>query len=130
MPFINPAELAAVELFPQINSGLVAGERLMLSFLDMEEGCEVPEHSHPHEQAGLVLAGRFRFRIGAEEARHRPGRRLFDSAERGPLGDRRRRAGQNSRHLQSAARGLHGAIQQIRPNFGQNRLGLGIRSTP
>ena len=31
MPFINPAELAAVELFPQINSGLVAGERLMLS---------------------------------------------------------------------------------------------------
>ena len=61
MPFINPTELAAVELFPKINSGLVAGEHLMLSFLDMEEGCEVPEHSHPHEQAGLVLEGRLRF---------------------------------------------------------------------
>ena len=27
----------------------------------------VPDHSHPHEQAGLVLEGKFRFRIGAEE---------------------------------------------------------------
>ena len=33
MPFINPEELSAVELFPKINSGLVAGENLMLSFL-------------------------------------------------------------------------------------------------
>ena len=53
MPFIKPSELPAVELFPQIHSGLVAGEKLMLSFLNMEEGCEVPEHSHPHEQAGI-----------------------------------------------------------------------------
>ena len=73
MPFINPTELAAVELFPKINSGLVAGEHLMLSFLDMEEGCEVPEHSHPHEQAGLVLEGRLRFRIGKEERVAGPG---------------------------------------------------------
>ncbi len=73
MPFIVPAELPAVELFPQIKSGLVAGDQLMLSFLDMEEGCEVPEHSHPHEQAGLVLMGRLRFRIGAEERVAGPG---------------------------------------------------------
>tara|TARA_B100000029_G_scaffold491200_1_gene551096 strand:+ start:450 stop:821 length:372 start_codon:yes stop_codon:yes gene_type:complete len=73
MPFINPAELSAVELFPKINSGLVAGENLMLSFLDMEEGAEVLEHSHPHEQAGLVLEGRLRFRIGGEEQVAGPG---------------------------------------------------------
>ena len=73
MPFINPAELPAVELFPKINSGLVAGEHLMLSFLDMQEGCEVPEHSHPHEQAGLVLEGRLRFRIGTDERVAGPG---------------------------------------------------------
>ena len=73
MPFIDPAALPVVELFPQINSGLVAGQQMMLSFLDMAEGCEVPAHSHPHEQAGLVLAGRFRFRIGAEERVVGPG---------------------------------------------------------
>jgi quercetin dioxygenase-like cupin family protein len=39
----------------------------MLSFLDMAEGSEVPEHSHPHEQAGLVLSGKLKFRIGSEE---------------------------------------------------------------
>ena len=46
MPFINPAELAAVELFPQINSGLVAGERLMLSFTRfLTHNCKVTTDS-------------------------------------------------------------------------------------
>ena len=73
MPFITPAQLPAVELFPKVNSRLVAGEKIMLSFLDMEEGTEVPEHSHPHEQAGLILQGRLRFRIGSEERVAGPG---------------------------------------------------------
>ena len=45
----------------------------MLSFLEMEQGAEVAEHSHPHEQAGLVLAGKLRFRIGQEEKVAGPG---------------------------------------------------------
>ena len=73
MPFVSPDCLPKMELFPGARSGLAAGERIMLSFLDMEEGCEVPEHSHPHEQAGLVLAGRFRFRIGGDERVTGPG---------------------------------------------------------
>lgn len=73
MPFIDLTQLAAVELFPKVSSGLVAGEHLMLSFLHMEEGAEVPEHSHPHEQAGLVLEGRLRFRIGTDERVAGPG---------------------------------------------------------
>ena len=67
MPFIDLNELARVELFPKALSGIAKGDHLMLSFLDLDEGCVIPEHSHPHEQAGLVLAGVFRFRIGAEE---------------------------------------------------------------
>ena len=67
MPFIDLNELARVELFPKALSGIAQGDHLMLSFLDLDEGCVIPEHSHPHEQAGLVLAGVFRFRIGAEE---------------------------------------------------------------
>ena len=64
--FIKVPELSRMELFPKALSCLVSGERIMLSFLDMEEGCIVPEHSHPHEQAGLVLEGVFRFRIGTD----------------------------------------------------------------
>ena len=52
MPFIAAEELPKMELFPGALSGIVAGEGLMLSFLEMAEGSEVPEHSHPHEQAG------------------------------------------------------------------------------
>ena len=73
MPFINEEELPKLELFPKAFSGIVAGERIMFSFLDLQPGCEIPEHSHPHEQAGLVLQGSFRFRIGSEERLTGPG---------------------------------------------------------
>ena len=73
MPFIAAEELPKMELFPGALSGIVAGEGLMLSFLEMAEGSEVPEHSHPHEQAGLVLSGELQFRIGSEEKILKPG---------------------------------------------------------
>ena len=67
MPFITSDELPKMELFPGALSGIIAGEHLMLSFLEMAENSEVPEHSHPHEQAGLVLSGKLKFKIGSEE---------------------------------------------------------------
>jgi quercetin dioxygenase-like cupin family protein len=73
MPFVTAADLPKLELFPKALSGIIAGEQLMLSFLDLEPGCEIPEHSHPHEQAGLVLAGSLRFRIGGDERVAGPG---------------------------------------------------------
>tara|TARA_Y100000588_G_scaffold325573_1_gene359434 strand:+ start:1483 stop:1902 length:420 start_codon:yes stop_codon:yes gene_type:complete len=73
MPFIKVEELSQMELFPKALSSLVSGDRIMLSFLEMEQGCVVPEHSHPHEQAGVVLEGVFRFRIGTEELVTRSG---------------------------------------------------------
>lgn len=73
MPFVDPSELPQLELFPGIVSALAAGDNLMLSFLEMQEGAEVAEHSHPHEQAGLVLSGKLRFRIGQEERVAGPG---------------------------------------------------------
>lgn len=73
MPFVRADQLPQLELFPKALSGIVHGEHLMLSFLELAPGCEIPEHSHPHEQAGLVLSGSFRFRIGQEERSTGPG---------------------------------------------------------
>lgn len=73
MPFFVLHELPKLELFPGIRSALVAGEHVMLSALDMEDGGVVPEHSHPHEQAGLVIEGRLRLRIGGQERELGPG---------------------------------------------------------
>ena len=73
MPFVNADALPKLQLFPKALSGIVHGKNLMLSFLELEPGCEIPEHSHPHEQAGLVLSGLLRFRIGDEERVAGPG---------------------------------------------------------
>ncbi|MCZ6681221.1 MAG: cupin domain-containing protein [Candidatus Poribacteria bacterium] len=67
MPFIAAEKLPKMELFPGALSGIISGEHLMLSFLEMAEKSEVPEHSHSHEQAGLILSGKLKFRIGLEE---------------------------------------------------------------
>lgn len=73
MPFIAPDTLARTEIFPGVMSGLVAGEHVMLSFVEIPDGHIVPEHSHPEEQAGLMLEGEMRLRIGEEEKLLTPG---------------------------------------------------------
>ena len=73
MPFVRADQLPKMELFPGVKGSLAAGQNLMFSFLEMETGSVIPEHSHPHEQAGMVLEGRFRFRIGGEERVTGPG---------------------------------------------------------
>ena len=73
MAFLAPENLQKCELFPGAHSGLAAGEHIMLSFLEMAEGAVFPEHSHPEEQAGLVLEGSIRLCIGHEEKVLEPG---------------------------------------------------------
>lgn len=41
-------------------------DRLMLVEFFIERGGEVPEHSHPHDQVGYVIAGRLQFTIAGE----------------------------------------------------------------
>jgi quercetin dioxygenase-like cupin family protein len=48
---------------------LVSGENQTLVEIRLAAGAEVPEHAHPHEQAGYVAAGRIAIRFGSEEPR-------------------------------------------------------------
>jgi quercetin dioxygenase-like cupin family protein len=45
------------ELAPGAIAKAVFGERGMLNVVELEPGAEVPLHSHPHEQLGLILRG-------------------------------------------------------------------------
>jgi quercetin dioxygenase-like cupin family protein len=66
--------LAVVDMFPGVVRRLLAsGDRLTLVEVRIEAGSNVPEHTHPHEQAGQVASGRVHFRIGAEEFDLEPG---------------------------------------------------------
>lgn len=64
--FLEPAECSKHNLFPGVDIYTAAGEKLMMSFVEMEPGAVVEEHSHPHEQLGVLLEGELDFIIGDE----------------------------------------------------------------
>ena len=64
--FINTGKLERKELFPGVMISVAWGEKIMMSFVDLEPHSMIPRHSHPHEQMGMVLEGKFEFTIGEE----------------------------------------------------------------
>ena len=60
-------------LFPGVDLRVNAGRNLMLSVVDFRDGAEVPEHSHPHEQMGLLVSGRLEFTVGGHTKILNPG---------------------------------------------------------
>ncbi len=64
--FIRADSTAARSLFPGVSIRATAGDALMLSLVTFEPGTAVPEHAHPHEQMGLMIAGRLEFTIAGQ----------------------------------------------------------------
>jgi quercetin dioxygenase-like cupin family protein len=73
MPFIDPKTITPIEPVPGCRMRTPFGEHLMLSYLEMDDGAEVPMHSHPHEQGGILLSGRLELTIGEETQVCEPG---------------------------------------------------------
>ncbi len=69
MPFWDFAQAHPLDPAPGVTLRPLWGDRVMLVRVELAAGSEVPRHSHPHEQAGLVLEGEFDLTIG-EETRH------------------------------------------------------------
>ena len=66
MPFIEIEKIPSQELLPGCRLRTPYGKNIMMSYLEMDEGAEVPLHHHPHEQAGMLLKGRLQLTIGDE----------------------------------------------------------------
>ena len=78
-------ETSAVPYFVPANSGhlvrpyegieirTTSGSGMMLSVVHLEPGAVVAEHSHPHEQMGILISGRLEFTIGGETRVLEPG---------------------------------------------------------
>lgn len=67
-------ETRPIEMLPGVvRRTLVSGDGQTLVRFELAEDGVVPEHTHPHEQAGTVIAGRVHFRIGDTEAEVVPG---------------------------------------------------------
>jgi len=65
--FPTPTELSPHTIFPGVHIRTCAADKMMMSLVDMEPHAVVEEHSHPHEQVGMLLAGRATFYIGDEQ---------------------------------------------------------------
>ncbi len=52
------------QIFPGVAIRTVAGEAMMLSVVTFEPHSVVPDHSHPHEQMGVMVSGRLEFTVG------------------------------------------------------------------
>lgn len=68
MSFFFPTseEMARHTIFPGVHIATCAGEKTMLSVVDLDPNSVVEEHSHPHEQVGMLLEGEAVFTIGGE----------------------------------------------------------------
>jgi quercetin dioxygenase-like cupin family protein len=60
-------------IFPGVQIRTTAGSELMLSVVHFEPESVVAEHSHPHEQMGILLEGELEFTIGDVTRRLGPG---------------------------------------------------------
>jgi quercetin dioxygenase-like cupin family protein len=66
MPFVDLSQIPAIEPVPGCRMRTPHGQNVMLSYLEMEDGAEVPLHHHPHEQAGMLIKGQVQLTIGEE----------------------------------------------------------------
>jgi len=62
--FFDESDLPTRTLFEGVTTALAWGRNIMLSLVRLEPGSRVPEHAHPHEQAGICLQGRFELTVG------------------------------------------------------------------
>jgi quercetin dioxygenase-like cupin family protein len=65
--------MAPQQIWERIAARSVNGERITLAVVELDPGAVVAEHSHEHEQLGIVLRGTMDFRVGDERRQFRPG---------------------------------------------------------
>ena len=54
-------------------STLVHGEKTLMGEFRIAKGSLVPAHAHPHEQTGILISGKLRFKVEAETFDAEPG---------------------------------------------------------
>ena len=71
--FYDPSEMSRRELAPGVTLRTMWGEKIMMSMVEIAPNSSVPNHTHPHEQAGIVIQGEFEFTVGGETKMLRQG---------------------------------------------------------
>jgi quercetin dioxygenase-like cupin family protein len=67
------ADIEQIEVWDRIRVRRVEGDQMTLAIVELDPNAVAPEHAHPNEQHGIVLAGEILFRVGDEERLLHPG---------------------------------------------------------
>ncbi|MEL6822034.1 MAG: cupin domain-containing protein [Calditrichota bacterium] len=74
MAFLNLNNLDERELLPGFKVRFVHSDTMTLAYWTIDEGAELPEHSHHHEQVlAAVMEGEFEITVDGEAQIVRPG---------------------------------------------------------
>jgi quercetin dioxygenase-like cupin family protein len=65
--FPEDSQMGRHTIFPGVHIRTAAMDKMMMSVVDLDPHSVVAEHSHPHEQVGMLLEGKAIFYIGDEE---------------------------------------------------------------
>jgi len=71
--FAEVGSLGPQQIWDGIVGRTVHGDRVSLSYLELEAGAVVPEHAHENEQVGILVDGSVTFTVGDETRELRPG---------------------------------------------------------
>ena len=74
MPFyINAASRDFKELASGVRTRTFWGEQMLLSLVEVDANSEMPLHTHPEEQGGIIIEGEFEIGMGGEVQVLKPG---------------------------------------------------------
>ena len=82
MPFFVIDEQPQKHIFDGASIRTLHGDKLMMSFVNLKPHSIVAEHSHPHEQMGMVLEGTFELTIDGDSRTPQKRGRLPHSVQR------------------------------------------------
>ena len=71
--FKDAAERTSLDLAPGARTQTFWGDNMLLSLVSIDANSTVPLHTHPHEQAGVVIEGELEMGIGGEARVLKPG---------------------------------------------------------
>ena len=67
------SNIESKEIVPGFNARFVHSEFMTTSFVEVDEGAELPMHSHMNEQISIITEGKFEMTIGGITNIYEPG---------------------------------------------------------
>ena len=71
--FIDPVGRGFLELAPGARTRTFWGNQMLFSLVEVDANSEVPLHTHPHEQGGIIVEGELEMGINGEVKLLKPG---------------------------------------------------------